>query len=413
MTGPLAPYTVLDLTRARAGPTCVRQLADWGAQVIQIDRPGRRRRRAPRRTAPTSRTCTATSARSRSTSSSRRAARSSSAWSRRPTWWWRTSGPTSSTGWASTTRRCAPINPRLVYGSISGFGQDGPYRDRPGFDQIAQGLGGLMSVTGLPGQGPRARRHPDRRPHGRLFLAQGILAALLERERSGQGQWVHTSLLQAHDHDARLPGRALADRRRGRRRRRATTTRPASPPASSRPRTATSTSPPPASTCSGGSARPSARPALLDDPRFRTPADRSKHRAGADASRSSACSRRRPSDEWVERLNAAGVPAGPILDIREVFEDEQVRASQHEPAGHASGPRPPARPGAAGSRCRARRRRCGVPPRTLASTPARSSASLATRTPRSTTSAARRSSRRPDGRVDTVGAGRVPRGSDP
>src|SRR5262249_48678593 len=89
------------------------------------------------------------------------------------------------------------INPRLVYGSISGFGQDGPYRDRPGYDQIAQGMGGLMSVTGLPGQGPVRVGIPVADLTAGLFLAQGILVALLERERSGRGQWVHTSLLQA------------------------------------------------------------------------------------------------------------------------------------------------------------------------------------------------------------------------
>src|ERR1700720_2441475 len=89
------------------------------------------------------------------------------------------------------------INPRLVYGSISGFGQDGPYRDRPGYDQIAQGMGGLMSITGLPGQGPVRVGIPVADLTAGIFLAQGILVALLERERSGKGQWVQTSLLQA------------------------------------------------------------------------------------------------------------------------------------------------------------------------------------------------------------------------
>ena len=89
------------------------------------------------------------------------------------------------------------INPRLVYGSISGFGQTGPYQDRPGYDQIAQGMGGLMSITGLAGQGPVRVGIPVADLTAGLFLAQGILVALLERERSGRGQWVHTSLLQA------------------------------------------------------------------------------------------------------------------------------------------------------------------------------------------------------------------------
>jgi formyl-CoA transferase len=89
------------------------------------------------------------------------------------------------------------VNPRLVYGSISGFGQSGPYRDRPGYDQIAQGMGGLMSITGLPGQGPVRVGIPVADLTAGMFLAHGILVALLERERSGRGQWVHTSLLEA------------------------------------------------------------------------------------------------------------------------------------------------------------------------------------------------------------------------
>ena len=89
------------------------------------------------------------------------------------------------------------VNPRIVYGSISGFGQSGPYRDRPGVDQIAQGLGGLMSITGLPGQGPVRVGIPIADLTAGMLLAQGILLALFERERSGEGQWVHTSLLEA------------------------------------------------------------------------------------------------------------------------------------------------------------------------------------------------------------------------
>ena len=89
------------------------------------------------------------------------------------------------------------INPRIVYGSISGFGQTGPYSKRPGVDQIAQGLGGLMSITGLPGQGPVRVGIPITDLCAGMFLAQGILLALLDREKTGKGQWVHTSLLEA------------------------------------------------------------------------------------------------------------------------------------------------------------------------------------------------------------------------
>ncbi len=89
------------------------------------------------------------------------------------------------------------INPRLIYGSISGFGQSGPYRDRPGVDQIAQGMGGLMSITGIPGQGPVRVGIPIADLCSGILLAQGILVALIERETTGEGTWVHTSLLEA------------------------------------------------------------------------------------------------------------------------------------------------------------------------------------------------------------------------
>src|SRR5439155_25728664 len=91
----------------------------------------------------------------------------------------------------------AKINPRIILASISGFGQDGPYRDRPGFDQIAQGMSGLMSVTGAPGQGPMRTGAAIADVAGGLFAALGIMTALLEREHSGRGQWVQSSLLNA------------------------------------------------------------------------------------------------------------------------------------------------------------------------------------------------------------------------
>ena len=93
--------------------------------------------------------------------------------------------------------RCKRENPGIVYASISGFGQEGPYRLRPGFDQIAQGMGGLMWITGLPGQGPVRVGVPIADLASGLYTAIGILTALLQREETGEGQWVHTSLLEA------------------------------------------------------------------------------------------------------------------------------------------------------------------------------------------------------------------------
>ena len=253
---PLARYTILDLTRARAGPTCVRQLVDWGARAIKIEMPGGRdgdgmggnrhgfdfqnlhrgkealtlNLRDPEGVAIFKRLATDADI---------------IVENYRP----------------DVKRRLGidyedirAINPRIIYGSISGFGQSGPYRDRPGVDQIAQGMGGLMSITGLPGQGPVRVGIPIADLCSGIFLAQGILVALIERETTGQGKWVHTSLLEAQlsmlDFQA---SRWLMARKS--RPRPATTIPPASPPACSRPRTATSTSPPPATTSTNGSAR--------------------------------------------------------------------------------------------------------------------------------------------------------------
>jgi crotonobetainyl-CoA:carnitine CoA-transferase CaiB-like acyl-CoA transferase len=91
----------------------------------------------------------------------------------------------------------AAVNPRIILASISGFGQDGPLAGRPGFDQIVQGMGGLMSVTGLPGQGPVRAGLAVADMSAGLYAALGILTALLEREVSGVGQWVHASLLHS------------------------------------------------------------------------------------------------------------------------------------------------------------------------------------------------------------------------
>ena len=89
------------------------------------------------------------------------------------------------------------VNSQIVYGSISGFGQNGPYKERPGLDQIIQGMSGLMSITGLPGNGPVRVGIPINDLCAGMFLAQGVLLALLNREKTGKGQWVHTSLLEA------------------------------------------------------------------------------------------------------------------------------------------------------------------------------------------------------------------------
>ena len=167
----------------------------------------------------------------------------SAGWLRRPTWSSRTIRPDVKTRLGIDYPTLSKLNPRLVYASISGFGQDGPYAKRPGFDQIAQGMGGLMSITGEPGRGPMRVGIPIADLSAGLFCALGILVALLEREQSGKGQEVATSLLQAQIFMLDFQGSRWLNARRCRARP-ATTIQPASRPASSRPATATSTSRP-------------------------------------------------------------------------------------------------------------------------------------------------------------------------
>jgi crotonobetainyl-CoA:carnitine CoA-transferase CaiB-like acyl-CoA transferase len=217
----------------------------------------------------------------------------------------------------------ARINPRLIYGSISGFGQTGPYRDRPGYDQIAQGLGGLMSITGLPGQGPVRVGIPVADLTAGLFLAHGVLVALLERERSGRGQWVHTSLLQAMVTmldfqaarwliDGEIPPQAGNDHPTGIPTGVFTT-------ADGHINIAASGQVMYRRLCEAiGAAH------LLDDPRFTSMADRSRNRQAMNAELNKVLVTR-TSAEWIEILNRAGVPSGPILNVREVFGDEQVQ----------------------------------------------------------------------------------------
>ncbi len=196
---PLSPYTVLDLTRVRSGPTCVRQLADWGADIIKIEVPGGDDKggMGGPRAGPdfqnlhrNKRALTINLKSEEGVEVFKKLAASVDVVVEnfRP-------GVTSRLGIGYEDLK--PLNKRLIYASISGFGQDGPNYNRPGFDQIAQGMGGLMSITGKPGEGPMRVGIPIADLTAGLFCAQAVLMALLERERSGMGQWVQTSLLQA------------------------------------------------------------------------------------------------------------------------------------------------------------------------------------------------------------------------
>ena len=198
--GPLSRFKVIDLTRARAGPTAARHFADWGADVIKVEMPqegdedpmmgGSRHGPDFFNLHRNKRSMTLNLKTADGVAILKKLAAGADVLieNYRPDVKHRL-------GFDYETLR--KINPRLVYVSLSGFGQDGPYGNRPGFDQIAQGMGGLMSITGLPGQGPVRVGIPIADLSGGNYAAMGAFIALIERDVSGEGQWVQTSLLQA------------------------------------------------------------------------------------------------------------------------------------------------------------------------------------------------------------------------
>src|ERR1700726_948059 len=202
------------------------------------------------------------------------------------------------------------INPRIVYASISGFGQDGPYRERPGFDQIAQGMGGLMSITGLPGQGPVRVGIPVADLTAGLFCALGIMVALLEREQSGEGQWIQTSLLQAQifmlDFQA---ARWLMEKDVAKQ---AGNNHPTSIPTG-----VFKTSDGYINIATTGGRiwercpQAIGAPELLSNPDYATAPARSKNRDALNAEIGK-LTEKKSTETWVRELNAAGVPCGPI-----------------------------------------------------------------------------------------------------
>ena len=303
---PLAPVRVLDLTRVRAGPTAVRQLADWGADVIRIEEPV-----APAHAAE--------AARQRLTPDFQNLQRNKRSLTldlksaagrdvllrlaRRADVLVENYRPDVKQRLKIDYATLAAVNPRLVYASISGFGQDGPYAQRPGFDQVVQGLAGLMSITGLPGQGPVRAGIAVADSCAGLYAAFGIVMALYERERSGSGQWIQTSLLEGllalmdfqsarwlvghevpaqsgNDHPTTIPTGVFA------------------------------TADGQVNICVVGAVmwerfcRVLGRPDWLTDPRYQGNRSRSAHRA---------------------ELNAEGVACGPIHRVDEAFGDPQVR----------------------------------------------------------------------------------------
>jgi formyl-CoA transferase len=319
---PLADLLVLDLTIARAGPTAVRQLADWGADVIRIEPRGLDEAGSGHHSPDylnlhrNKRSLTLDLKRDEGRALLHRLVRRADVLvenmrpdvKRRLGFDWPT---------------LSMLNPRIVMGSISGFGQTGPYADRGGVDQIAQGLGGMMSVTGLPGQGPVRAGVAISDITAGLQLAVGLLVALHERERTGRGRWVQTSLLESMI--AMLDFQAA----------RWTVAREVPPQAGNHHPTMGPMGTWPTSDGHLNLAAPWGRlwealcdllerPDLAVDPRFATVQARAAHRDALNAELASVLARRSTA-EWVEAMNAVGIPAGPVNDVAQTFADPQVR----------------------------------------------------------------------------------------
>ncbi len=322
----LARFTVLDLTRIRSGPTAVRQLSDWGANVVKIEAPADQAdseqpggpRHGPdfQNLHRNKRAMTLNLKDPKGLDVFRRLVEKSDVVVEN-------FRPDVKTKLKIAYDDLRAINPRLVYASISGFGQDGPYAKRPGFDQIAQGMGGLMSITGKLGEGPMRAGIPVADLSAGLFCALGILTALLERDVSGEGQWVQTSLLQSQifmlDFQA---ARWLVDEEVPKQ---AGNHHPTSIPTGvfktrdGYINIATT----------GGKiwarfAQAIDAPNLLDTAEYATTALRSKNRDALNTEIEKYMMKR-STGEWVTILNDAGVPCGPIYTIDEVFADAQVK----------------------------------------------------------------------------------------
>jgi crotonobetainyl-CoA:carnitine CoA-transferase CaiB-like acyl-CoA transferase len=324
---PLSRFKVIDLTLARAGPSCVRTLADWGADVIRVEPPpgdgepeemlGRRDGSDFQNLHRNKRAITLNLKTDEGREILMRLAEKADVVieNMRP-------GVTKRLGvdYEAVRKR----NPKIVYGSVSGFGQYGPYTSRPSIDQIAQGMTGIMSVTGLPGQGPVRVGVAVTDIMAGAFLAQGVLIALLDREVSGEGRWVQTSLIEAGitllDFQAT---RWLMDKK--------------VPPqeGNNHPTNTPMGLFPTADGFLNIAATSNKnfqkfcklidREKMATDPRFATMVLRGRNKEALNELIAGAL-RARTTREWFEIIVAAGLPCGPVYSIKDVFADPQVQA---------------------------------------------------------------------------------------
>ena len=321
---PLSRFKILDLSRVRAGPTCVRQLADWGADVIKIEAPpddrealgGDRDNSDFQNLHRNKRSLTINlkAEEGREIFHKLVAEADVVVENYRPDVKYRL---------GADYETLAAINERIILVSISGFGQDGPYGKRAGFDQIAQGMGGLMSITGAPGEGPMRAGIPVADLCAGMFAAQGTMLALLEREVSGKGQWVRTSLLEAmiqmldfqaarYLKEGIVPGQAGNDH-------------PTNIPTGVFPTSDGHIN----IAVAGGlmferCCDALGHPEWVEDELFSTASARSKNRFEMNRV-ISAVTKTNTSQHWIDLLNKVGCPAGPINSMDQVFADPQVK----------------------------------------------------------------------------------------
>ena len=322
----LARFTVLDLTRVRSGPTCVRQLGDWGANVIKIETPPHLEKgEGPGgpRFGPDFQNLHRNK---RSMTLDLKSAEGLAAFMRlvaKADVVVENFRPDVKDRLGIDYESLKKVNKRIVLASISGFGQDGPYRDRPGFDQIAQGMGGVMSITGLPGQGPVRAGIPIADLCAGLFAALGIQTALLEREVSGEGQWITTSLLQAQifmlDFQAARWLQAQEVPKQ------AGNNHPTSIPTG-----VFKTKDGHINIAVTGQVmwerlcQTIDAPELLAHPDYKSNKLRSDNRDALNAAIEEKTATK-TSTEWIDVFNKAGVPCGPIYSIDQMFADVQVK----------------------------------------------------------------------------------------
>ena len=322
----LARFRILDFSRVRAGPTCVRQFADFGADVIKVESPpgidpnegmgGPRHGPDMQNLHRNKRSMTLNLKLPESRGVLERLVKTADVVveNYRPDVKFRL---------GIDYESLARINPRVILASVSGFGQDGPYAARPGFDQIAQGMSGLMSVTGFPGQGPVRTGAAIADITAGLFAALGVMTALLEREHSGKGQWVQSSLLQSGV--ALLDFQAARFLMKGEVPPQVGNDHPTSMPTSAyRTRDGYINV---AATGDGMWRRlctAIGREDLLQRSEFSSQQGRADHRVALNAELNQALAKRGGA-EWIEALNRAGVPCGPIYTVDQMFADPQVR----------------------------------------------------------------------------------------